>query len=207
VNNGWLGIRAKARIVKLCRKGLHDLDDPAVSRQRPDGRRRCKPCSTVSKRAYAAAHPEIARAAHAYQQAWRVANPEVALDISREWRATHPEEARAYYRTNHARRKRRDPNADLTAKQWKVLQEVWRGRCAYCGKALQLGETDQEHVNPNLNGGSLTLSNIVPACKTCNSAKGTKIVEQWLSQGRAQTFRSRHAKRLAQAEVILNRTP
>jgi len=112
----------------------------------------------------------------------------------------------ANMKRNQARRRHRDANADLSAKEWAVLQAVWRGRCAYCGKFLPPGrERVREHVDPNQNGGSLTLSNIVLACHTCNEAgeKGTKTVEQWLGPRRAAAFRRRHTKMLAQACCLL----
>lgn len=49
--------------MKLCRNGLHDLDDPAVARIFPDGGRRCNLCLAIYERAYRAeryAVPEYA---------------------------------------------------------------------------------------------------------------------------------------------------
>lgn len=57
---------------------------------------------------------------------------------------------------------------DLTYDQWKAILEKHDHRCAYCS-------TDQsitmDHVEPLSKGGPHTASNVVPACRSCNSSK------------------------------------
>lgn len=43
------------RRLAVCRKGLHDLSDPANTIVRPDGRRKCRPCANARDRARRAA--------------------------------------------------------------------------------------------------------------------------------------------------------
>jgi 5-methylcytosine-specific restriction endonuclease McrA len=105
-----------------------------------------------------------------------------------------------------ARRRRRDPNADLTAAQWLTLLVATRGRCQYCLRVMEPNEITVDHVEPNRNYGSLTLANIVPACVSCNHGAGGKLaktVEQWLPSRRAAAFRRRHAKLLTRALALL----
>ena len=58
---------------------------------------------------------------------------------------------------------------------------VWRkteGLCYYCGSQLpDCFETD--HVVPKSKGGTDEITNLVPCCKSCNSSKGTKTVEEY----------------------------
>lgn len=49
-------------------------------------------------------------------------------------------------------------------------------RCAYCGA---LGDLEVEHVVPISQGGQHHLGNIVPACHSCNSNKGTRDAHDW----------------------------
>ena len=61
-------------------------------------------------------------------------------------------------------------------------------RCAYCGAEgvpLQI-----EHVRPRSRGGSNRVSNLVPACEPCNTAKNAHPVETFL-QGRSEVLAPR----------------
>jgi 5-methylcytosine-specific restriction endonuclease McrA len=87
------------------------------------------------------------------------------------WRAAHPEEVRAQQAAKRAR-KRNAPINDLTADQWLELQAAHDHRCAYCGQRTN-GHLTQDHIQPLSKGGPHTLTNIVPACQSCNSRKNT----------------------------------
>ena len=59
---------------------------------------------------------------------------------------------------------------DFTANQWQAMQIAYDHRCIYCGKRCK-GRLTQDHITPLSEGGNHTLSNIVPACQSCNSKK------------------------------------
>lgn len=65
------------------------------------------------------------------------------------------------------------------SKNWKLLNKT-NGRCWYCGIILDLScdvRTDsftRDHVIPN---GDNSISNLVAACRSCNSVKGNRSVE------------------------------
>ena len=80
---------------------------------------------------------------------------------------------------------------DLTGEQWASLQEAWAG-CAYCGatdRALQ-----RDCVLALSRGGRYTLTNIVPACRSCNTSKCNDEVTGWLRRKRLdeRAFLLRH---------------
>jgi 5-methylcytosine-specific restriction endonuclease McrA len=50
-------------------------------------------------------------------------------------------------------------------------------RCAYCGRTGQ--EIESDHVIPLSRGGSNSLTNVVPACKSCNSSKNAWTLAEW----------------------------
>ena len=60
------------------------------------------------------------------------------------------------------------PNT-LTLEQWEAIKRVHKYRCVYCGKKPKI--LVQEHYIPVSQGGGTTCSNIVPACRSCNSKK------------------------------------
>lgn len=79
-----------------------------------------------------------------------------------------------------ARRRRRRVAAadnDLTDQQWLDLMEAWAG-CAYCGAeepALQ-----KDTMLPISRGGRYTVTNVVPACRSCNASKCNSELTTWM---------------------------
>jgi 5-methylcytosine-specific restriction endonuclease McrA len=91
------------------------------------------------------------------------------------------------------RRKRRMDRVehDLSDSQWTALKLAWGG-CAYCGatdRALQ-----RDCVLAISRGGRYTLSNIAPACASCNTSKCNDEVTSWMRRKRfdERTFLLRH---------------
>lgn len=80
---------------------------------------------------------------------------------------------------------------DLTPTQWAALKQAWKG-CAYCGTTESRLERDC--VLPISRGGRYTLTNVVPACKSCNTSKGNHEVTSWLRRKRLdeRDFLERH---------------
>lgn len=73
--------------------------------------------------------------------------------------------------------------------------DIWArtdGRCYYCGARLD-SETSYtiDHIVPQSRGGLHSLENVVPACKSCNSAKGTKFLEEFRFYRAMQRFQER----------------
>ena len=95
------------------------------------------------------------------------------------------------------RRKRRMAKVehDLTDAQWSALKAAWGG-CAYCAKpdaALQKDCALAISV-----GGRYTLTNVVPACRSCNASKCNTEVTAWLRRKKLDEA----AFLLRQAEVL-----
>lgn len=102
-------------------------------------------------------------------------------------------------RARAARRRKRRMDAvehDLVAGDWDALVQAWGG-CAYCGRtgtALQ-----RDCVLPISRGGRYTVTNVVPACRSCNASKCNQEVTTWLRRkGLDETaFLRRHVLVLA----------
>ena len=61
---------------------------------------------------------------------------------------------------------------------WKSEIKLRDGnKCVYCGSTEEL---TIDHVRPRCKGGETNSHNCVTACKTCNQAKGSLPVEQFL---------------------------
>ena len=95
-------------------------------------------------------------------------------------------------RADRRRQRRvRQADNDLTDAQWELLKDAWGG-CAYCGaigRALQ-----RDCVQPIRLGGRYTVTNVVPACGSCNASKGHREVTAWMRRRRLDesAFLTRH---------------
>ena len=85
----------------------------------------------------------------------------------------------------------RKADNDLTAEQWVTLQAEWGG-CAYCEQPDPACQKDC--VLALSRGGRYTLTNIVPACRSCNASKRNHEVTSWMRRRKLdeRTFLVRH---------------
>lgn len=161
----------------------------------------CKGCSNERSKAWRKANPEYMNAykvawrkanqdrVKAYRVAWRKANPEHVrvhqaawrktrldeeLTAVRAWRKANLEKVRYYSQNRHAR-KLNLPHT-LTLSQWEQIKKDFNNACCYCGEEKPL---HQEHFLALSKGGEYSSNNIIPACKSCNSAKSNKDFFEW----------------------------
>lgn len=101
---------------------------------------------------------------------WRVAHPETIARLKRAWDRANPEVGRL----KNARRRaaqRKSPINSFSVAEWRELKTQYNHLCAYCGERKPL---TMDHVKPLSRGGAHVASNIVPACRPCNSKKGAR---------------------------------
>jgi 5-methylcytosine-specific restriction endonuclease McrA len=122
--------------------------------------------------------------------AWMEANRDrlraVAREQQRRYRSEHPDAAREWWAANHdrhrlyqaTRRSKRSSGASIvTERDIRRLVNRYRGCCAYCGDAT--AKLTIDHVVPFKRGGRHTIGNLVPACQSCNSSKGARLLSAW----------------------------
>lgn len=82
---------------------------------------------------------------------------------------------------------------DLTAAQWTALQTAWGG-CAYCGTTA--GTLQKDCLLPISRGGRYTLTNVVPACGSCNASKCNTEATTWMRRKKVdeRAFLGRYAE-------------
>lgn len=66
-----------------------------------------------------------------------------------------------------------------TLAEWREKVALFGGCCAYCGRADVVLARD--HVVPLSRGGTDNIANVVPACGSCNSRKGTRTAAEYLA--------------------------
>lgn len=110
------------------------------------------------------------------QRQRRRERPEKERQYAKRWRNRHPERSRAIVRRKRERRKNIDSNIDtrLEARVYKKF----RGKCFNCGSTYRL---EIDHHHPVVMGNSLSDTNAVLLCKSCNCRKGAKRPEDFYS--------------------------
>lgn len=93
---------------------------------------------------------------------------------TRRWRQANPDKAQLY--KNQHRARRMGAPSDLTENQWLSILLACCGHCRYCGEP---GAQTQDHVIPLSKGGHHTAPNVAPACRSCNSRKGNRVLSEW----------------------------
>jgi hypothetical protein len=51
--------------------------------------------------------------------------------------------------------------------------------CIYCATPLSFNDATKDHLTPTCRGGTDKISNIAPACLSCNQAKGWRTEEEF----------------------------
>lgn len=75
-------------------------------------------------------------------------------------------------------RREKNKARELRKTQW------WRckldqGVCHYCGRHCAREELTMDHVVPLARGGRSSKANLVACCKSCNSAKKSRLPSEW----------------------------
>ena len=157
---------------KKCRRPLHAA---AEHRRRTDPTHR--EAAYEAARRWSQAHPEYERARS--QRRWRtepVYRARVKAAKAR-WAVEHPE----YYRTaaKLRRAKLRGVVCELTPEQWTAVLNAHGNACVYCGDSHKL---TMDHLVPISRGGNHTIDNVVPSCKSCNSSKHDRTLDEFFER-------------------------
>ena len=127
----------------------------------------------AKNRRYAAKHPEKISKKNS---GWQKANPEKVVAKSRRWQLAHPEAVSANDKRRRARKLAATvPGQPVTAAVIAERLALFDG-CAYCGVDEKL---TVDHFVALNDGGLHVSSNLVGACKSCNSSKKDSPVEEW----------------------------
>lgn len=82
-------------------------------------------------------------------------------------------------RSRKAQRNMRERKAQgLNLYELRLLRQRWKDEgktCAYCSGSFDT----VDHIIPLMRGGDNMETNLAPACRSCNSSKGSKLLSEW----------------------------
>ena len=113
---------------------------------------------------------------NSYKRKYRKNNIEYR-EYVREYKSKNKERHNIYAENRRVQKKE---SAGFTFTQWKILLKLYNNSCAYCGAKENI---TIDHVVSLKNNGKHDISNIVPACGSCNSSKREKNVSDWFNKG------------------------
>lgn len=153
---------------KECRRGWREENREKISAQR---------------KAYRLANKEkIAQ----QQKEWRIKNVAYDRATSAQWRKDNPERFKEQMRNWRAKNKQRKQELEHRRRARKLNNGVYiispkdmrklSGPCFYCES---IDGVTMDHIIPISRGGTHSIGNLVPACKSCNSSKGDKLLVEW----------------------------
>lgn len=106
------------------------------------------------------------------------------LKRARDYRLQNPEKVRRISRIKRARKA--SARGCHTHEEWMAKVRAFLWKCYYCGKKLNVKTLTQDHAVPLVRGGSNFISNLLPACRLCNSRKNKKTLCEYMRElGRA----------------------
>ena len=114
-------------------------------------------------------------------RAWRVAHVERKRALDAAWKRAHPERCREYALINASRRRalKNGNGGSHTVEEWRDKCALLGNVCIYCGEAKPL---TRDHKIPLTRGGSDDITNIVPACRPCNTRKLNRTAHEFLAR-------------------------
>jgi hypothetical protein len=129
----------------------------------PDRRR-------VATEKYRALHPEKDRER---KSNWYFRNKENETERIKQWRERNPGKGREWKQARRARLV--GAGGKISASEWSELCNKYKNRCLCCGRGgVKLA---LDHIVPLSAGGTNTIDNAQPLCKSCNSKKGRRTID------------------------------
>lgn len=113
--------------------------------------------------------------ANAYSSEWQRTNRSSRNKTKHRYYWRNPERERRYMQLAHAQRK---AAGSMGLPEWERVLSLWDGACAYCGKPA----TTIDHFIPVKLGGRTEVTNVVPACKSCNGSKSDCNPYVWMQR-------------------------
>lgn len=127
--------------------------------------------------------PEVTQRNRDKATQWAKNNPERYKARQKAWRESEKGKLlKKAHQNNYRSRKLENHYTQYTKAELQEICDRFDNQCAYCGKFAKL---QMDHAVPISLGGADVAGNLLPACKSCNSGKKNRTIEDWYFK---QTF-------------------
>ncbi len=189
----------KAGIKRICRKCADKKRRlaRALPKKPPCETRKCNDCQRqLPQKSYSKKSDSrdglasICRdCARSRMQVWysRPGNPEKVSEKAKIWGAANPDLLVAIRRVSKQNRRvaKAASEGSFSSSEWVGLVAQFNSCCGYCLRGENIaGPMTAEHMLPISRGGSNYIENIIPACRSCNSAKRNSTLLEFLVRER-----------------------
>lgn len=122
-------------------------------------------------------NPEKLAAINEVRRAHYRKNRERFISAVAEYQRNNPE--KVVVRQERRRARKLHAEGQHSFDDWMSRLAEFNYACAYCLRRIP-NSLEQEHMTPLSSGGDNSISNIVPACRSCNASKGARTHVMWL---------------------------
>lgn len=140
---------------------------------------------------YAKAQRHLVCSSKCRARRYYLANKERSDARTNQWHSNHKDRLRGYqrkcwekkpeYYANLFRitegRRRANLKGKLTPQEWQSVLDLYGHKCLRCGKSEAEVKLTIDHVIPVSQGGSNTIDNVQPLCKSCNASKNARHID------------------------------
>jgi 5-methylcytosine-specific restriction endonuclease McrA len=115
-----------------------------------------------------------------YRKDYLITHPDKLNIWHTTYRRKFPEIKSFHNRQTNYKRRLNIAEDKITSQEWLELCQLLEYHCAYCDEVIPFNKLTMDHIIPLSRGGKHCITNILPACNSCNCSKGSKTLEEFL---------------------------
>ncbi len=164
---------------RLCQKVERETHKEQYKERRTKYYKGHKEQNFRQAKAWCAANPEKRKESYTASRWRNIEKVRVGACVSKK-KHYEKNKPKFYAASSRWRARRKGAKGSISPVEWTEILRYFNHQCAYCMKAFSSTNLPtQDHMTPLGQDGDHSVENIVPACRSCNSQKQRRSLEQW----------------------------